>query len=122
MSEVAAAFFTRKGFTEVDHGAIPPIKWDGYDADRLAQARAALGQFAQARSIPIENILSPDSIRRVLWSPPADSTIDSVAEALRALGARQWQVDIVCPILEEAINRPAETPAPAETPVDVTHQ
>ncbi len=90
-------------------GPPPARAWADRDpvaAARLAHARMVLGQFALARNIPIENILSPDSIRRVLWSPPADSTIDSVTEALIALGARQWQVDIVSPILEEAINRP----------------
>ena len=48
VSEVAAAFFTRKGFTEVGHDAIPPIKWDGYDADRLAGARAFVRETSGA--------------------------------------------------------------------------
>ena len=52
-----------------------------------------------------------------MGSPP-DSTLESVTEALLALGARQWQVDIAAPILEEAINRPASTMA--ETANDVT--
>ena len=90
-------------------GPPPARAWADRDpeaAARLARARAVLGEFAQARSIPIENVLSPDSIRRVLWAPPTDSTPGSVIEALLALGARQWQVDIAGPILEEAINRP----------------
>ena len=81
-------------------GPPPARAWADRDpvaAARLAQARMVLGQFAEARNIPIENILSP-----------SDSTIDSVTEALITLGARQWQVDIVSPILEEAINRPTE--------------
>jgi len=92
-------------------GPPPARAWPDRDpvaAARLAQARAALGEFAQARSIPVENVLSPDAIRRVLWSPPPDPTLESIAEALRALGARQWQIEIVCPILEEAINRTVE--------------
>jgi ribonuclease D len=95
-------------------GPPPARAWADRDpvaAARLLQARTLLGQFAEARSIPIENVLSPDSIRRVLWSPPPDSTVESVADALMALGARQWQVDIVSPILEEAINRPATSTA-----------
>jgi ribonuclease D len=103
-------------------GPPPARAWADRDpvaAARLAQARMVLGQFAQARNIPIENILSPDSIRRVLWSPPSDSTIDSVTAALIALGARQWQVDIVSPILEEAINRPIEA---TEATIEVTDQ
>src|SRR5665647_846339 len=95
-------------------GPPPARAWPDRDpvaASRLAQARAALGEFAQTRSIPIENVLSPDAIRRVLWSPPPDPTLESIAEELLALGARQWQIDIVCPILEEAINRPVEVAA-----------
>ena len=95
-------------------GPPPARAWAERDpaaAARLAQARAALGEFARARSIPIENVLSPDSVRRVLWAPPSDATLESVAEVLSKLGARQWQVDIAGPILEEAINRPAQPAA-----------
>ena len=42
VSEAAAAFFTRKGFDEVDHHAVPAAKWDGYDPDRRAAARVFL--------------------------------------------------------------------------------
>lgn len=40
VSDVAAAFFARKGFGEVAHDAIPRAKWAGYDPARRAQARA----------------------------------------------------------------------------------
>ena len=40
VSEAASAFFARKGFTEVDRDRLPPQKWAGYAADRLARARA----------------------------------------------------------------------------------
>ena len=79
-------------------------------ASRLAQAREALGEFAHVRNIPIENLLSPDSLRRMLWTPPAEVTRESICDGLLKLGARQWQIDIAAPILEEAINSPA-TPA-----------
>ena len=42
VSEVAASFFTRKGFEEVAHDAIPAAKWASYDPDRQEQARAFL--------------------------------------------------------------------------------
>src|SRR5699024_6557432 len=31
VSDAASRFFLRHGFTEVDHDAVPPRKWDGYD-------------------------------------------------------------------------------------------
>jgi ribonuclease D len=94
--------------TPRSEGPPPARAWADRDpvaAARLAHARAVLGEFAKARNIPVENVVSPDSVRRVLWAPPPDSTLESVAEALLALGARHWQVDIAGPILEEAINR-----------------
>jgi len=91
-------------------GPPPARAWADRDpvaAARLAQARATLGEFAQARRIPVENLLSPDSLRRMLWTPPVEPTLESISDALLKLGARQWQIDIAGPIVEEAINRPA---------------
>ena len=102
-------------------GPPPARAWADRDpaaAARLTQARAVLGEVAQTRNIPIENLMSPDTIRRVLWTPPAEPTLESVVQALLAHGARQWQVDIAGPILEEAINRPAEPVAePVAEPI-----
>jgi ribonuclease D len=95
-------------------GPPPARAWADRDpvaAARLAQARAVLGELAQARTIPIENLLSPDSLRRVLWAPPVDPTLESITDALLKLGARQWQVDIAGPVLEEAVNHTAEPTA-----------
>jgi ribonuclease D len=100
-------------------GPPPARAWaerDPVAAARLAQARAALGEFAQARHIPVENVISPDSLRRMLWTPPPDPTTVSISETLLGLGARQWQVDIAGPIIEEAINRPAAPTAPPTAP------
>lgn len=92
-------------------GPPPARAWADRDpaaAIRLAHARSALGEVAVARDIPVENLLTPDSLRRVLWTPPADPTPASISEALLKLGARQWQIDIAGPIIDEAINRPVE--------------
>jgi len=94
-------------------GPPPARAWADRDpvaAARLVQARAALGEFAEAHNIPVENLLSPDFLRRMLWAPeqPAgEATLESISQALLKLGARQWQIDIAGPIVEEAINRPA---------------
>ena len=71
-------------------------------AERLATARAALTAFAEEHAIPVENVLSPDPLRRVIWSPPADRSAAGVADALRALGCRRWQVEIVAPMVSAA--------------------
>ena len=53
--------------------------------------------------VPAENLMTPDSLRRVLWSPPASGSAEDVAAALRALGAREWQIEQVGPIVVAAI-------------------
>ena len=91
-------------------GPPPARAWADRDpvaAARLVQARAALGEFAVAHTIPVENLLTPDYLRRMLWTPPHEPTLESICEALSKLGARQWQIDIAGPIVEEAINRTA---------------
>jgi ribonuclease D len=91
-------------------GPPPARAWADRDpvaAARLVQARTALGDFAVAHNIPVENLLSPDFLRRTLWTPPAEPTPEFISAALLKLGARQWQIDIAGPIVAEAISAPA---------------
>jgi ribonuclease D len=86
-------------------GPPPPRVWADKDplaAERLTAVRAALTGFAQEHTIPVENVCSPDPLRRVVWNPPEQRHAAAFADALRALGVRHWQADIVGPMLEEA--------------------
>ena len=86
-------------------GPPPARAWaerDPVAAARLSQARAELTAFAEERRVPVENVLSPDPLRRVIWTPPADRTAEGFAEALARLGARRWQTDIVAPMVARA--------------------
>jgi ribonuclease D len=86
-------------------GPPPPRAWGEKNpaaAARLTQARAALAALAEDVSVPVENLLTPDTARRVLWAPPAPEP-DALAAALSALGARPWQVEVTGPLLLEAI-------------------
>src|SRR4029079_2526941 len=82
----------------------PPVsRWGDRDpaaAARLAAARAALARLGEERSVPVENLLQPDLLRRLCWSPPADGDL---AAALREGGARDWQVDLLAQQLEPAL-------------------
>jgi ribonuclease D len=87
-------------------GPPPARAWADRDpvaGARLAQARSTLVDLALAHHVPVENLLSPDALRRVLWTPPEPADLDAVAAALRELGARPWQVDLVAPIVVAAI-------------------
>jgi ribonuclease D len=71
-------------------------------AARLTDTRAALTAFAAEHVIPVENVLSPEPLRRVIWTPPADQSAAGFAEALSALGARHWQTAVVAPMIQTA--------------------
>jgi ribonuclease D len=91
----------------------PPRVWADRDlpaAERLSTARPLLQQKAEELNLPLENLLTPDYLRRIAWRPPAEIDAVSVAEELRGLGARPWQVDIVAPLITEAFLNPQPLP------------
>ena len=65
---------------------------------RLDFARTQLGDVSHQLSIPVENLMLPDLVRRVLWEPPPEKPSD-LMQRLRESGAREWQIDLVFPIL-----------------------
>lgn len=71
-------------------------------AARLEAVRSAIDAEAEARRIPVENLLTPDTLRRLVWRPPADPTSENIARRLTELGARDWQVGITAPIIAGA--------------------
>ncbi|MGY2066603.1 HRDC domain-containing protein [Blastococcus sp. SYSU DS0619] len=87
----------------------PPVnRWADRDpaaATRLQAARAGLAELSEKHAVPVENILSPDLVRRLVWSPPEPREPASVAEALRSGGARAWQVELTLDVLTDAISR-----------------
>nr|WP_206440645.1 HRDC domain-containing protein [Streptomyces scabichelini] len=87
-------------------GPPPPRAWaekDPVAAARLSAARAAVSALAEALAMPQENLITPDTVRRVCWEPPAEPDAESVAAALAGYGARPWQVEQVTPVLLSAL-------------------
>jgi ribonuclease D len=76
---------------------MPPAKaWADRDpaADRrLKRARVAVQEVATSMAVPQENLLTPEVLRRVAWTPPADLAPEAVAAALASWGARPWQIE-----------------------------
>jgi ribonuclease D len=92
-------------------GPPPPNRWaerDPVAAKRLARARAAVTQLAEAHTMPAENLVPPDAVRRLAWTPPEPVSVDSVRAALTRSGARSWQVGLVGEALAAALAEPAE--------------
>ncbi|GAB2523381.1 ribonuclease D [Microbacterium petrolearium] len=96
----------------------PPKAWRDRNPEadaRLRSARPAVAELAERIEMPTENLLTPEVLRRVAWEPPTPITADAVADALRALGARPWQVELTAPIIAEAFVHPVqEAPEPAD--------
>jgi ribonuclease D len=55
--------------------------------------------------VPAENLLTPDLLRRLAWSPPS-SDPDDVRAYLVAGGARPWQVALLAVVLAAAMVDP----------------
>jgi ribonuclease D len=85
----------------------PPAKvWADKDpvaAARLTACREAVGRVAEQHNLPVENLVAPDTVRRLCWAPPDQVDDDTVADALRGLGAREWQVGLVSAVLSAAL-------------------
>lgn len=87
-------------------GPPAPAKWASRDpaaAARLQAARTGLAELSDRVGTPVENLVSPDTARRVLWSPPEDFGLSAVATALADRGARPWQVELTAPVLAKSL-------------------
>lgn len=79
----------------------PPIRsWEAKDPQAFARwsvVRPAVIALAEDLGLPVENLIAPDALRRILWDPP----VSDWETALRAVGARPWQIKLVSPVLVE---------------------
>ncbi len=103
----------------------PPVPrvWADRDpvaARRLALAREALAALSEELGLPVENLMTPDVVRRTLWRPPGERQpgplTTAVASALAERGARPWQVGHVGPLLVTAILEADREAAAGEIP------
>jgi ribonuclease D len=93
-------------------GPPPARSWASKDptaAARLAAARAAVATVAEDHGLPVENLLTPETLRRVAWSPPDPPTTEALAASFRERGARDWQIRLAAGPVSEAF---ASVPRP----------
>lgn len=100
---------------EPSNGPPPASRWvrrKPEAAARLEVARAAISEVSQRVSVPAENLLSPDIVRRLCWDwEPVQDTPAVVERFLRDAGARPWQRELTVPVLADAL---ARTPSSGE--------
>ncbi|WP_173055274.1 ribonuclease D [Phytohabitans houttuyneae] len=90
-------------------GPPPPHRWaerDPVAAARLARCREVVTTAAAEHTLPPENLITPDSVRRLAWTPPEEITPETVAATLRGYGARAWQVGLIADGLAVALREP----------------
>ncbi|MFF9037897.1 HRDC domain-containing protein [Streptomyces sp. NPDC014892] len=92
-------------------GPPPPKAWADKDpaaAARLSAARAGVSALAEQLAMPQENLITPDTVRRLCWEPPVTADAESISAALAGYGARAWQVELVTPVLVGAMRAVAK--------------
>ena len=94
-------------------GPPPPMRWAKRKPDaaaRLEAARSALTELSARVTVPTENLVSPELVRRLCWDWQETAEVGAGVDAfLRDAGARAWQRALVVPALA-----PAMTAEPAQ--------
>ncbi|WP_194291546.1 HRDC domain-containing protein [Cumulibacter manganitolerans] len=83
-----------------------PSRWMGKDndvADRYALAREVVLEASERLQIPPENLVPPNAVRSLAWTPPPVADERAVAAQLREFGARDWQVEQLARPLARAL-------------------
>ncbi|MFF3572505.1 HRDC domain-containing protein [Nocardia jiangxiensis] len=100
----------------------PPVnRWERRDpvaSARLTAARAAMGELSTRYTVPVENLLTPDLLRRLCWDglpefrsgAVPDDPARAIDDYLTAGGARPWQRELDVAPLAAALF--ATEPAP----------
>lgn len=88
---------------------------------QLQHVRRNLTEISEKYSIPQENLLSPEILKRVIFDSGkeevmsySESQVSEIRSKLRELGARNWQVDIVA----DAVARAKSESLPPPVAVD----
>ena len=88
-------------------GPPPANRWPERDpaaARRLVAMRAVVTALAESLSLPAENLLHPDAVRRVAWNPPEPPAPAAIAAQLAGYGARPWQVGLTAAPVAAALS------------------
>ena len=94
----------------VQSNNLPPMKvWKernplGYA--RLSHARSNIAALALELDLPVENLVTPELVRKLCWELPKNDQSNYekyVAEQLKQMGARDWQISQVTPLIAQAL-------------------
>jgi ribonuclease D len=89
-------------------GPPPTHRWAERDpaaARRLTAIRAAVAALADSRTMPAENLLHPDAVRRMAWRPPDPPAAEAIEQQLAGYGTRPWQIELMAAPIAGALAR-----------------
>jgi ribonuclease D len=92
-------------------GPPPAHRWaerDPVAAGRLAVVRSAVAALADEHSLPAENLLPPDVVRRLAWKPPEPPSPEAIGAELVQHDARPWQAELTAKPISKALVRLTE--------------
>lgn len=95
----------------------PPRAWADRNPEadaRLKAARVAVTELSEQLSIPIENLLTPETLRRIAWTPPNEITAETLGAELARYGARPWQIEATSQIIADAFVEAHQNPAESD--------
>lgn len=94
--------------SEPQNGPPPASRWARRKpeaAARLEAARAGLAKLSERVTVPTENLVTPEVVRRLCWDwQPADDAEAAVEAFLRDAQVRPWQRELVVPVLAAALS------------------
>jgi ribonuclease D len=82
----------------------PPRTWQEKNPEawaQLEQVRSGISALSESLGMPVENLITPDTVRRILWTPPNDET--ELVDQLNSYRARPWQQELIFPLLRTAL-------------------
>ena len=94
-------------------GLSTPRNWKDRHPDayaRFVASRSEMLDVASSVGVPVENLLTPETLRRLCWEPPADQSPTGIAGALHNAGARKWQIDATSARIAASFARAAANP------------
>lgn len=93
--------------SEAPNGPPPAARWARRKpeaAARLEAARAGLAELSKRVSVPTENLITPEVVRRLCWDwQPVADVASAIEEFLVANQVRPWQRQLTVPVLTTAL-------------------
>ena len=103
--------------------ALPPIKlWRDRFPEKfipLSHARHLIAVAADENHMPVENLLTPEFMRRICWNYGGELANEGeISRELAQMGARPWQIEVTAPLLAQALlaTEALEVPEIADAP------